>query len=558
MTISQSRNINAENEGQEFEQKSLRYVLDKIHKDMHGLAGDCVGLANSNGGKILIGIEDGQDAPPPGQCIPEGLPEQLEKRLSQITVNVGVVVSVKCIDDNEYIEIWVLPSRSSIAATTTGRYFLRVADETKPLMPDDLGRLITEKPSYIWELTGRRVPRQRVDPDKLDNFMIQIHESNRVSAFIKQKTEDEILEHYFFAQGDYLTNLGVLWIGKRDDRASLLYPPIVQCIKYDERGQKTRKFVWGDDYSMNPIEIINAVWRGVPDWQEGQELPDGLMRKTIPHYDEVVVRELLANALVHRPYTQRGDIFLNIFPDRLEIHNPGLLPIGVTPRNILHVTSKRNPHLAKVFYDLKLMEGEGSGFDRMYEVLLTSGKPAPEVKEGDDRVTVTVQRRIVKTRIADFVINADDLFRLTQKERITLGLIAQNESLTAIQITRLLELKDPADLRHWLGRLHQFEIIQDKGRTKGKEYYVDPDVLRRLDYKGKTTLKRIEDHRLCELILNDLEIYKRSSISEIHGRIGPEIPRRKLKSALAKMVVNGQLGKIGRLRYTQYLWTKTA
>jgi ATP-dependent DNA helicase RecG len=32
----------------------------------------------------------------------------------------------------------------------------------------------------------------------------------------------------------------------------------------------------------------------------------------VPAFDEIVVRELLVNALVHRPYTQRGDIFLNL------------------------------------------------------------------------------------------------------------------------------------------------------------------------------------------------------------------------------------------------------
>jgi hypothetical protein len=36
----------------------------------------------------------------------------------------------------------------------------------------------------------------------------------------------------------------------------------------------------------------------------------------LPAYDELVVRELLVNALVHRPYTQRGDIYLNLYPDR--------------------------------------------------------------------------------------------------------------------------------------------------------------------------------------------------------------------------------------------------
>jgi len=72
----------------------------------------------------------------------------------------------------------------------------------------------------------------------------------------------------------------------------------------------------------------------------------------------------------HAAYTQRGDIFLNFHPDRLEVVNPGLLPLGVTPSNILHQTVRRNEHLARVFHDLNFMEREGSGIDKIFEVLL--------------------------------------------------------------------------------------------------------------------------------------------------------------------------------------------
>ncbi len=318
-----------------------------------------------------------------------------------------------------------------------------------------------------------------------------------------------------------------------------------------------RKQVW-NDFSLNPLELIEAVWREVPDWKEFYELPDGLFRKSVPHYDEVVVRELLANALAHRPYTQRGDIFLNLHPDRLEVHNPGLLPIGVTPRNILHTTSKRNAHLAKVFYDLKLMEGEGSGFDRMYEVLLTSGRPIPEVHEGDDRVMVTVRKQIARTALVDFMVKADQTFQLSQKELIALGLMARHEALTAIELVKTLELARAEDLKHWIGRLKDWGVVNTRGKTKATEYFIEPTVLRTLNFQGDTTLKGIERHRLRELILRDLEIYRKASIGQIHGRIGKEIPRRKLQHELKLLVREGEIAQQGTRRYTVYLWTKTA
>ena len=542
-------------EGQALEQKSLRYALGK-HEDADGLACDCVGFANASGGLILLGIEDGRDEPPAIQRVADDFPDRLRKRLAQITVNVGVAIR-KAVASNggEFTEIQVFRNDQSIAAMSNGRYFIRVSDETRRLLPDDLGRLMAEKNSFVWELqTTRRVPAHAYDDDKLADFVRRVRASDRMSEFVRGKAEAELLEHYLFVRSGFLTNLGVLWIGRREDRAGLLYAPEIQCIKFDERGRKVRKQVW-NDYSLNPLELIEAVWREVPDWKEFYELPDGLFRKSVPHYDEVVVRELLANALAHRPYTQRGDIFLNLHPDRMEVHNPGLLPIGVTPRNILHASSKRNPHLAKVFYDLKLMEGEGSGFDRMYEVLLSSGRPIPEVQEGDDRVVVTVRKQIARAAIVDFMVKADQTLPLSQKELITLGLLAQHEAMTALELVEVLELSRADDLKHWIGRLKDWGVVNSRGKTKATEYFVEPQVLRTLEFEGETTLKGIERHRLRELILRDLEIYRKASIGQIQERIGEEIPRRKLRRELADLVESGEIAKEGNTRAAVYLWT---
>ena len=357
-------------------------------------------------------------------------------------------------------------------------------------------------------------------------------------------------------KGDFLTNLGILWIGRREDRAALSNAPVVQFLKFDETGVKVNKLLW-DDFSRNPIDLIEAIWTQVPDWRESYEFPDGLFRTRVPHFDEVVIRELLANALFHRPYTTRGDIFINLYPDRLEFHNPGLLPLGVTPSNILHASIKRNELLAKVFYDLKLMEREGSGYDRIYEALLSTGRPAPLVKEGDDRVTVTVQRRILKPEVIDFMVKANQTFALTQKEKITLGLIAQQEAVMLAELTVLLELKSAEESREWLGRLVEWRLVRTAGRTKGTKYLVDPDLLSKLDFQGKTTLKAIAPHRLRELVLTDLGRHINASIGEIHSRIGTEIPRKALQRELSWLNASGKIRTSGGRRWRRYLLDKT-
>jgi len=52
-------------EGQIADKKSLRMIEGKS-ADFEELAKDCVGLANAQGGRLLIGIEDNSQLPPAG------------------------------------------------------------------------------------------------------------------------------------------------------------------------------------------------------------------------------------------------------------------------------------------------------------------------------------------------------------------------------------------------------------------------------------------------------------------------------------------------------------
>jgi len=538
-------------EGQTIDFKSLRMFTGK-KPDWHELAKDCVCFANARGGTILIGFEDKAKDPPAGQTIPKDLPEKIRKRVGELTVNVMVAPSIiTTATGAEYLELQV--SRSPGAASTTdGRYYLRVSDECKPMLGNDIQRLLNERSAQPWEtLTSLDIPRDRVDPVKLAHFTTALRNSERVKPSVKEKSEPELLDHYLLAVGTWLTNLGVLCVGSRADRARLGTAPVIQFIKYDERGRKVNKLVW-DNHDLTPMELVEVVWQEIPDFRERYELPDGLFRQYLPLYDEEVVRELLVNALVHRPYTQAGDIFLNLHPDRLEIVNPGLLPLGVTPRNILHTTVRRNEHLAKVFHDLKLMEREGSGYDRLYEVLLSQGRPLPELREGPDRVEVTVRRRVVKPEVIDFLTKADQAFQLTQRERITLGLLAQQDSLTAHDLVACLELGHAEALGPWMGHLQERGLVKQVGRTRATRYYVDPNLMRKLDFISTTTLTRIEPHRLRALILEDLSRHPASAIGDIHKRIGNEIPLSQVRRELKALVEKRDIVYQGEYRWRRY------
>lgn len=525
-------------EHQRFEKKSLRKVTGNTTA-WADLAESCVAFATAVGGTLLIGIEDADDLPPATQTVPQDLPAVVARRMRELTVNVTVQATPRRAENGgQYIELHV-PRSPSVPSTASGKYYVREGDRNRAIVGDDVLRLTKDRTTVSWEtLTSARIPRVQVDPAKLAAFAARIRASDRVKDSVKEKSDDELLDHYGFADGEWLTNLGIMCVGRRSDRAALGTAPVVQFIKYDDREAKLNKLVW-DDYSLSPIELVDAVWSEVPDFRESYELPDGMFRKQVPAYDEKVVRELLVNALVHRPYTQHGDIFLNSYPDRLEVVNPGPLPIGVTPATVLHATARRNENLARVFHDLKLMDREGSGFDTMYQVLLAQGRDVPHLREAQDRVEVVVGRRILKPEVIDVLGRANQEYQLRQREMICFGLLSQTEHLSARQLADALMLQSADELRPWLGRLVDLGLVRTSGRTTATRYFVAPDIMRTLGVQVSTTLNRIEPHRLRALILEDLERYPRSKAKEIRQRIGSEIPAHRIRRALEALEADG-------------------
>lgn len=540
-------------ENTKYDKKSLKLVSGKS-ANFAELAKDCVAFANSYGGNIAIGIEDDVDLPDANQTIPQELPEKVVKRINELTINVGVRAEIKIADNGgEYINLYVFPSQSAIASTTKGQFLIRDHDSSRILLPDELSRLISDRPAYCWETkVSLNIHWSQADTKKVLEFIDDIKKSDRVSTFVKEKTDIETLAYYqMIDDNELLTNLGVLWLGKAEQRARLLYSPIVQYIKYNAEDEKVAKHVW-DDYRYNPKELMMQIWNYVPDWKESHEVSEGLWRKDVSAYDEKVVRELLCNSIVHRPYTTRGDIFIKIYPDRMVITNPGQLPIGVTVNNILQKTEKRNIHLAKVFYDLHLMEAEGSGYDLIYETLLTAGKDKPIVVEGDDYVEVSVYRNIITkdaVRLCDYI---SDHFKLSRKAYIALGVILKEKTILASELTKELQLPAGERLRFYVDPLIAHRIILNKGIGKGMKYAINPEFVANSKYQFTTTLKTIEPYRLKALIIEDLKFHPESLLSEIATRL-PDVDFPELEKMVRNMAKEGEISFIGGRKFRKYL-----
>jgi ATP-dependent DNA helicase RecG len=176
--------------------------------------------------------------------------------------------------------------------------------------------------------------------------------------------------------------------GKQRDK---LFPdPLIRLIRF-EGSTKTTAIDHLDIKSALPIAIDEslAFIRRNTSMKAVIRSP---RREDIPQYPTAVVREAVINAILHADYsTMRSCIQIAIFDDRMEITNPGPLPLGLSLETALSgVSQLRNRVLGRVFRELGLIEQWGSGLSRMQKICAQQGNDLPRFEELDLFFRVTL------------------------------------------------------------------------------------------------------------------------------------------------------------------------
>jgi len=541
----------AEGSNQEF--KSLKKAIGQ-KSDAESLAETCVSFANAQGGKLVIGIEDKESEPPSDQRINTEEMNKIVSRLRSLTDGVGLVnpEKIKHANGGEYFIINILPSTRVIATTSAGKVLIRIADHCYPVKSEELTDLAAEKNAFQWELVvAQKITLPQADTEQYSYFIYHIMKSEKVSDFIKEKSDSEILEHYqLLSPEGYLTNLGVLWLGTPAQRARLSYPITFQYLVYNEREEKIREKKY-HFHHYNPMQLLLEIEKEAVELTYSSELSNGLFRDKIRNYPKEVIRELLINAIAHKRYTSSGDIFLEVYPDRIVFTNPGGLPIGISKDNILHERQRRNPHLIQTLHDLKLMEGEGSGYDLVYEKLSLDAKPFPEIESSYSKMMVSVRSSVIDEEALSVIDYVNKHFQLTQKETITLGIIATRKKLLSTQLSNALQLNQDEKLRHWLGTLPDKNILISRGVKKGTEYLLNPDLFSQAKLNLTPSLKTIEPFKLEALILEYLKLNGCNKLSKIQEGLAEVYPN-DVRKAVYRLVEKEELVTDGAKRNRTY------
>lgn len=538
-------------ENQTIEYKSIR----KIRTGDNGfreLAVTCVAFANAQGGTIFVGYEDKTKEPPRDQIVATKEINDTLSRLRGLCFNVGISASDIKVHPNggEYFELYVAPSLKSIATTSDAKIYIRIGDKCEPVRNEEIQRLSIEKGAYQWEVLPTAITYKDIPRDNIERFVNDIRNSDRVKAHIKQMSDDEIIEHYNLVDENHVTNLGVLWLGTSRQRSKISYPITVQYIVYDNLEHKVRKEEWHDN-TMTPKELLLEIEKTATELNYTYEIPDGLFRKQIRHYHPKVIRELLLNAFAHHCFTISNDIMICAYPDRMEISSPGGLPLGVTKDNILHQRHRRNPHFTTIMSDLKLMEGEGSGYDLIYEISSLDSKRPPVIESSFNETKVIVYSEIQNAEIIPLLDYTQRNYLMSQKNFIALGAIAQAEKIRSIDLTKYLQLSDEDRLRSYIGNLLKDEIIIKDGRGKGTFYKINPKLRINSKENKRTTLKTIEPYRLKALILEDLKAHPMSMMEDIARRL-PDVDFVDLQNMVRRMASNNEIQHDISRRYRKY------
>ena len=209
---------------------------------------------------------------------------------------------------------------------------------------------------------------------------------NRAGILEKMK-QDELIQPSKAGNWD-ITNLGALLFAKDLDQFKKLRRKAIRVVIYNgvDRLETIREQVSGKGYANGFEDLIGFINTFAP----RNEVMGKALRKDIPMFPELAVRELVANALIHQDLFMTGTSpMVEIFSDRMEITNPGR-PLVDTNRFLDSPPRSRNEMMASLLRRTGICEERGSGIDKAVAQTEIYQLPAPLFETKDDSTIVVL------------------------------------------------------------------------------------------------------------------------------------------------------------------------
>lgn len=192
----------------------------------------------------------------------------------------------------------------------------------------------------------------------------------------------------------------------------------------------------------------------------------------MPDYDELAIREVIVNALIHRQYTNVGsEINVNIYDDRIEITSPGGMVSGQKIQGTINEkipSLRRNPIIADVFARMKYMDRRGSGFDKIKDKtnsLFNDNKNHVQFYATDTFFSVIIENANYKND------KVNDKVNLSKNAIKVLQLIRENPFITRLELARKIN-KSESTINRIIKELKENKFIDEKTSDKNGSWVI--------------------------------------------------------------------------------------
>ncbi len=441
------------------------------------IAKTAVAFANTSGGRLVIGVNDGR------QVI--GLPEE---DLLDLQSQIGSIIFDRC-------HPAILPEMYT--ANLEGKTVLVVEVFRGNLLPYYLKDEGKGQGTYLRVGASNR---------KADfEHILELERQRRNQSFDEEVYREKPLSALdlrplltrFAAAGkpldaEKLKNLKLVQQEQGTDYPSqglmillgLLPHVAAKCARF--KGTDMSVFLDRKEYAGDLFTQLEQVEAFVKNHISLRGEIKGLQRTDTFEIPETALREALVNAVIHRDYTNQGrDIKVGVYDDIVNVVSPGGFPNTLTAEALLEGRSEiRNRVIARVFKELGYIEQWGSGIQRIKSACLAQGLAEPRIREKGDFVDVEFYRsaaeEVADTEGKSSAVPADNrripadnrripADAITHQEQLILSHVKATSMVSAAVVVTLLAVK-PSRAREILKTMTDKGLLEKRGQARGTCY----------------------------------------------------------------------------------------
>ena len=408
------------------------------------LAEACACFANADGGTIVVGVRDR----PGGQGAFEGStldPRRTQRRIYEVT-DPSLIVTVDSVSV-EGIDLTIITvPRSPDVHQVRGKATERIDTACQPMTSMRIAAVIADRRADDWSAKDSGVSPSMISARAEEDArrrLLEAPDAERQSWAGLPVTDLASRLGLVTSRGT-LNNAGALLLVGR-------HGPLVD---YTHRKTRSGELTANERVEGPGLTVILRVLELVDLRTErtpillvtGQQL-------FLADLPDVAVREAVVNAFMHRDYQASGTVQVEHADTRLAVTSPGDFVVGVTPANVLTVSSRtRNPVLANTIRALTLAEAAGVGVDRMYAAMTEIGHRPPVFETDGTRVTVSLHGGAPNTWVTRYVTTLPSERRRDPDTLLVLTALLSSRTVTAASLAPVLQ-KDVDEVETILRRL---------------------------------------------------------------------------------------------------------